>query len=44
MHGELAELIFIGEYKRNPKYDEVNVEVSKGAHPCPFFCIQMVTW
>lgn len=40
MSGELAEPIFIGEHKRNPKFDDANVEVSKVGYPYPFSIYQ----
>ncbi|MBL3284513.1 Phosphotransferase enzyme family protein [Rickettsiales endosymbiont of Paramecium tredecaurelia] len=40
MSGELAEPILIGEHKRNPKFDDANVEVSKVGYPYPFSIYQ----
>lgn len=40
MSGELAEPILIGEHKRNPKFDDTNVEVSKVGYPYPFSIYQ----
>lgn len=40
MSSELAEPILIGEHKRNQKFDDANVEVSKVGYPYPFSIYQ----